>query len=847
MDSLTLISGRWMPSRLRFPLLFLLPLILLGSSLLPGKRFLPLLPVTQEPLASEHPAAAAAAQRGANRVATDRIFPILSDELEIREQLASGSLPTWNPDLGLGAPLAAGSLAAPWNPLRWPLLLVDPGLASAWHALLALVVAGLGMLLFLEGRGLKFTAAFFGALAFQGSGFLVANLHYVMKVDALAWAPWCLWGADLVYRGRRNAGLILFCGLGASALAGFPPVFVFVAVLTLAWILVRALEAIKVEREARYWKRSLASALCFAGLGVMAGAVHLVPMWEASGLSTRAPQEPATVQAQSLPAIALATSVLPEFFGSPRDAAPASRDPAVWWLVEREDLARGFTANRLEWHLFAGITVLGLALAALFMRQRACAFPLLALLCAWGFVCDWPGLEFLYGLPGANLGAPARAAGIGALGLAWLAAMGFDSLLEGQRAARIGALLVAAAGFLVGIYLWWTVEPGRWAEALDELLMARHGVELATLRETFSHEEALRAGARVAESSHSLMLFSVALAFVASYAGRLTVRGSGVAGCALLLVELVFAGLPWTSAVSVDERGLFPPSEAIAAIAGAAGDGRVLRVDQSEAGVDEVLRLARPNMLSVYGVKDLTPYTAFPSRALTELWRAFDPEGLYRGGVAHLSDPALLESPVLDALRVSCVLSTRPLASPVLEPRHEREGFHVYARRGALGPARIVRQLVIEGNSTFAAPTQHTDLKEISYEFADLDSVRPRWTEPFVAGELVVDRPAADRIDIGVRGSAGGWLVVHEAWAPGWKASVNGNDAHVLQLDGVYFGTRVSAGDSVVRFKYEPWSLRIGAGLSLLALLGAALLTFRRHRALVALHPFFQRAPASPR
>jgi hypothetical protein len=842
-DTLTLISGRWMPSRLRFPLLFLLPLVLLGSSLLPGKRFLPLLPVTQEPLASELPADAVPATSIANHVATDRIFPILSDELEIREQLASGTLPTWNPDLGLGMPLAASSMAAPWNPMRWPLLLLEPDVAGAWHALLALVAAGMGMLLFLEGRGLKFTAAFFGALALQGSGFMVANLHYVMKVDALAWAPWCLWGVDMVFRGRRNAGLVLFCGLGLSALAGFPPVFFFVVVLTLAWIMVRALEAIRVEREARFWKRSLASALAFAGLGVLAGAVHLVPMWEASTLSTRADQEPTTIQAQSLPGIALATSVLPAVFGSPQDVTPASSDPALWWLLEPEDLLRGLTANRLEWHLFAGVTVLGLALAGLFMRQRTCAFPLLMVLCAWGFVFDWPGLEFLYGLPGTNLGAPARAAGIAGLGLAWLAALGFDALLEGHRPARLGAHLVASAGIGLGIYLWWTVEPGRWAEDIDELLLSRHGLDLATLREYFSREEALRAAGRVSAASLSLLLFSTGLFIVASYAGRLTVRGSGVAGCALLLVELAYAGLPWTNPVPIETAELFPRSDTIEAIAEATGDGRVLRVDQSESRIDEVLRLARPNLLSVYGVKDLTPYTIFPSKALAELWRAFDPEGLYRDGVARLSDPALLESPVLDVLRVTCILSTRPLASPVLTPRYEREGFHVYARSGALGQAR----LALEDPDTGTQPPLLTAPSESGSQWINPDGLSRIFPDQELRGELTVTRPSANRMDIGVSDAQGGRLVVHEGWAPGWKATVNGRDAEVRRMDHLYFGVSVPAGNSLVRFKYEPWSLRIGAALSLLALFGAVMLTVRRHRGQVPPHPFFHHAPSSSR
>lgn len=827
MNTLTLISGQWMPSRLRFPLLFLLPLLLLAPALTGDARFLPLAPVTQQPLASEFPLEAAAAEVDANRVATDRYFPLMSDELEVRRQLADGTLPTWDPRQGLGGPLAGGSLSTPWNPLRWPFLVLAPEVASGWHALLTLVLGGLGMLLFLEGRGLKFTAAFLGVLAFQASGYLVANLHYVMKVDALVWAPWCLWGVDLLFRGRRNAGLMITAGLGLSALAGFPPVFLFVAALCLAWILVRALEAIRVQAETPFWKRSLGTALLFFGLGLCGGGAQLLPMAEAAAHSTRGPEEPAAIAAQSLPAAALATSVLPTLFGLPTDARPASSDPITWWLLGVEDVERGLAANRLEWNLFAGITVLAFVASALLSRPRQALFPLAALACAWGLAFDIPGLQFLYGLPGTNLGHPARAAAIGALALAWLAALGFDALLEGWRSARLGALGVAFAGLVLGLGLWFVVEPSSFSEHLDATLPERFGVDLETVRGFFSPADAEQAAARVADAGLTLALFSALLLLIAYFAGRLTVRGGGVAICLLLVVEATVAGQPHTTPAYPGALPVFPASEAMDAIAATAGDGRLVRIDNSPSGVGDVLRLARPNLPSVYGVADLTPYVAFPSKRLAELWRELDADGLYRGAPARITDPALLERPLFDALRVRCVLATQPLDSPFLAQRYAADEFYVYERTGALEVARVVPQLVPEDEGTLAR------LAAPDHDFAAAAfgprAASPYDESPFEAGTLQLRRPSASRVDIGVVGTSGGFLVVHEGWMPGWKATVNGRDAEVLRLDHVYFGVQVPPGNSTVRLKYEPWSLRIGTLLSLIGLSGALLLTRWRH------------------
>lgn len=829
MNTITLISGQWMPSRLRFPLLFLLPLLLLGGSLLPSGLFLPIHPVVVEPLASEYPEQARIASEGANLVATDRLFPILSDELEIREQISQGVLPTWNPRAGIGAPLAATSMAAPWNPLRIPLLWMDPARAGAWHALLALVVAGLGMMMFLEGRGLKFTAAMFGALAYQSCGYFAANLHYLMKVDAAAWAPWCLWGVDLMYRGRKNAGLIVFFGLTASALSGFPQVFLFVAALTLAWILKRALEAIRSSREQRRWKSSLAACLLFGGLGITGGSLHLLPMLEAARESTRGPQEPERIHEQALPHAALLTMVLPSVFGAPSSTTPAHRDASVWWLLDEDELQQGLNANRLEWHLFAGATVLALVLAGLFAKFREARFPALVILASCGFLFGWPLFEYLYGLPGANLGAPARAAPILALGLAWLSALGFDALLEGHTPARLGTLLVSVTLGSASFVLWLGIQPEVWAQELEVDLQSRFAVDLEVVRSFFTPEQASQVAHRVLGALKSLMLFCFLVFILGIYAGRLTVRGSGVAGCALLVFEATTASLPQTAVPPARPSVLFPPSQTVQAIADAAGDGRVLKIDRSESGIDEVLAMARPNLLSTYGVAELSDYNALPPKRLHDLWQAFDPGGTYRGGLAALSDPGRIDAPLLDVLRVTCVLSTEAIEHPRLQLRHRAPNLFVYHRTGAFGPARVVPKLSARRDDSLERLTSAGHDFRNQAIHGDESFGTGANDVLFKPGEIQVQRPAADRIDVALSRSDGGYLVLHEGWARDWKATINGKDAEVLLMDHAFLGLRVPSGSSIIRLKYEPWSLRVGFALTILSLLLALWITRRRH------------------
>jgi hypothetical protein len=263
------------------------------------------------------------------------------------------------------------------------------------------------------------------------------------------------------------------------------------------------------------------------------------------------------------------------------------------------------------------------------------------------------------------------------------------------------------------------------------------------------------------------------------------------------------------------------------AVARAAGDGRVLRLDASASGVGEVLRLARPNLPRAWGVSDLTPYTAFPAQRTVELLAAVDPHCRYRSGASRLSDPALLDHPGLDLLRTTAILSVAPLAHPRLEPVLEREGFCVYRRSGALPPAWVVPEAL-------ATPSDEVALGLIAVrgfdpraacllaprEPAGPPHARAGWS----AGEVQLARPRPERLELAVRGSSGGWLVVSEAFDPGWRASVDGAPARVLRADHALLAVELEPGDHDVALEYRPGAWRLGLALAALSLAAAVAL-----------------------
>ncbi|HTF91247.1 MAG TPA: YfhO family protein [Planctomycetota bacterium] len=798
--------------------LLLLPVMLLGPSLLPGKRFLPLAPVAFEPLASENPAAAAEAWRGVDFLASDALFPMLSDAQAMRASLGRGELPLWDATTALGAPLYAQTMFGALYPPHWLAFVMPADLALGWIAWIDLVVAGLGLYLFTRGLGLSFGASLVGAAVFQTAGFASANLHDVMKVEAGLWLPWTLLAIERVLGGERRALLGLAATVALSFLAGFVPIALFCAAAALAYAVARGIT-----------KPSAASGLASCALGIALGiglsAIQLIPTAEARDESSRGERHDPLHAADGLPLEAGLTLVAPEIFGRADEPVFAPVNASLWWLARSRERELASNANLLEWNLFAGALALALACAAVFARTRASLFPAILALVALGFAQGWPGIHLLRGLPGLDLGSPARAGVLAWTAWAWLAAIGADAVLLRERRSRV-ALLPSVAFVLLGLALAYGVDATDWIQHLPDQLAARFDVAPSFVDGLLPADELTRAAQRVNAAGRSLAIF--ASLGLLCLAGLALTRGSSRWTPAWLSLFIVAAAEgAWYSRVHLAPReisgSLWPESPSMEALRSAAGDGRVLRFDESESGVSDVLNLARPNLPAAYGIADLSPYVVFTPRRSVELWSAIDPGALWRNGVSRISRAELLDHPVLDVLRVTAILARRPLAHPRLETILEREGFCVYRRRDVPPRARVVTSAI--ATAGFAGPVQvlATRMSDPRRQTV-LPPGAPEWNCEGEAprGTLEIQDPSASRVTITTRDTPRGWLVLADAWYPGWRASIDGRDTPIEAVDHALRGVRLEAGNHEVRFEYAPSSLGRGAlvsGLSLAILI----------------------------
>lgn len=464
--------------------LAVVPLLLFGPLLASGEVFLPYLPAALEPLASENPVAAAEAAREANWTMGDRIFPFLTDQVGARGEVLDGHLPTWEPRQSLGMPLLGGQITGLLYPPNWLALLVPPERAAAPLAMLELLLAGLGMALFLSRLGLDPRAVLVGALAYQLGGWGLSNLFYYMKVDSALWLPWALWAVDGWRQQRRWSAVALVGALGLSALGAMVTVTAFVLAATALYALVR------VGLARAPWRargRTLLALGVLCAVGVAAGAVQLLPLAESGRSSLRTEMSRAGVVELGLPLATALGVVVPDLAGPPSDAtALPGRAPLAFLLTPGDQVRRAELANALEWNTYALLSAALLALVALVATPRRAALPGVLLLLTFAFAQAWWPARVLYALPGLGLGAPGRVLAVSWALWPWLAALGVQALLE--RAPRAlatwlsGALVATALAFVA----WRALEPAGFPEQLVARLAERFGFPPETVRSEFS-------------------------------------------------------------------------------------------------------------------------------------------------------------------------------------------------------------------------------------------------------------------------------------------------------------------------------------------------------------------------
>jgi hypothetical protein len=228
-----------------------------------------------------------------------------------------------------------------------------------------------------------------------------------------------------------------------------------------------------------------------------------------------------------------------------------------------------------------------------------------------------------------------------------------------------------------------------------------------------------------------------------------------------------------------------------------------------------------PSVGSLYAIEDLRGFDSINTSAIREVLEAIDPGIIVerRGNFRGVTEAEAFTSPLLDLLNVRYVLSGPVGALPGLAAVHASD-LVVHRNPGALPRAFLVDQ-VRQVADPFArlqdmsASSFRPDLW--AYSEVPIDGLEPsRDGSPPGTARILEYLP--ERVEVEVGATRRALLVLGDAWYPGWKASVDGDERPIHRVDHVLRGVVVEPEDREVVFEYEPRSFRLGVGSSLAGL-----------------------------
>ena len=340
-------------------------------------------------------------------------------------QLSQWTLPLWNPHLYGGAPFISDIQAGFLYPPNLLLFLTDPNFDYAtlqWLTIGHLYWAGLGLYVLLRvlrpgGMDISRPAALFGAIAFEFSDPLLLHLGNLNLVAVLSWLPWILAAFQLALS-RRQIGWAVLAGIlfAMANYAGHAPSTVYIGlalgVLAIVYFALRIADSSSDPASTVF--TPLIDLVVAVGVAALLSAPILLPTLELTQFTERSDFVYQDTVAFSLAPAQAIGLITPGFFG---------HGPALHWsLWDRVELP------------YAGVATLLLAIGGLLLagnRVRRDLWPWAAL-ALFGFLTALGIYAIVHGwltlvVPGFDqFRAPARALVLWTLGIAVLAAVGFD-------------------------------------------------------------------------------------------------------------------------------------------------------------------------------------------------------------------------------------------------------------------------------------------------------------------------------------------------------------------------------------------------------------------------------------
>jgi hypothetical protein len=743
----------------------------------------------------------------------------------ITARLLAGELPLWDPYHGGGTPLLADPNMLVLHPIT-PLFLVLP----ERFAFTASIVLQFALLLasgYLLARALPVgrPAAIVAAAVFGLSGPALSLSGMQNVLCAFAWLPLALWGTLRFARGG-GAGPLVAAAVSLAAVVSTGEAATLAAWLLLAPVVVffEPRDPATVPSPKR---RTSARLAVVFGVAVLLAAAAWLPAVALLPLTPRGMGLP-VAEALKWPLLPqrLPELILPRLFGDPTRLPPAG-----WWGAWLFEGGYPFLAS-----IHVGAIAMVLALGAVGAGREARRSTALLAVAAAGvggavFPATDAGRTLAAAIPAAHLVRyPERFLLVTVAALALLAALGLERLRMRRGASRLPHAAVALAALTFAAVSVFAADPALADGAL-------RGV--ARLPSSFVLSDVMGEVRGGAMRSLLWLLADLsalaAAAWIVARGSRSAARAAAWCLAAATGVSLLWAGAP--------ARSMAAPGwlEAVSPLADAMPHG---------AGAPRLHHLARPADLRVWGRTDEQIWGFRFDRFTYSLLTG------HRDAVPTILDPAtdrmdlapsvrlgaaLEASPIEDQVRVlrACgagsLLAWRPLQAPGLAAGPVLEGLSVPAARlyrieQPLPRLRFVSRQVVARHpddplASLLDPAFDPD-GSVLIEGAGRDDP----AGPGAKARLQVLQDDPERLRIVVETDRPGHLVVGDAWAPGWRARLDGEAAPVERANMLFRAMAVPPGRHELEMTYLPASVSWGFALSLTGVAWLGLLARRSAR-----------------
>lgn len=722
------------------------------------------------------------------------------------EELKNGRLITWNPYSFCGHPIFADGKSGMLYP---PRLFLHLFFSTTWaHDLLILThlfASGCMMHLFLKGLCLSPHAAVTGATLWMLNGQQATWMESEYVAIMGVWIPLAF---HLFRKGLSGKSPQIRPLVGASLALGMPG-FCGVVQFWSHALLLTGFWMLYLCYRARSWKHLLAGGIAIVAPLPLA-AIQLVPMFELVSRSQRITRD-LWYQISAFQDFLMgipALLITPDAFGNP------TRGLALRFIADRGDWVM------LESSIFLGLASLMLLALAPKARRRKhfhfFAISLVVLLVVPSTPLYWIPFKLL---PGFSQTISTRLVYMMVFLLSILAAYGAQAFIalsdETRRKTFRGSWICLAcwALLLLSVHQLQKSHPDWWLGRLKTLLDA--GDVRYPFLVSYPDQQAYLQ-AVVAKFMHyygasntvwlwvglSLVAISVWLAPWGKRSNPTVLLGL------VALASLDMLAFSWNFNTTTSREFLAAAPPAVSYITSQPGQFRTV-------GPGTI----RPNTTNPHHLRTIEGHNSIIPKenvAFANALQNGDPKATDSPFTTHTFPIKNLDSPLLKyaGAKYIVALPGLDLLSKGYELKfNQPNGLAVWENPSALPLVKVYPKVVSARSFSQALEMLHNPLGD---DTVILETEDARSAETG-GGNVVIQDAHPGSWHITAQGP--GWLVLGEAFDPGWQATVNGTEAKPVRAQALFQAVKLEAGKNEVAFTYSPRGMMLGASISLGAFL----------------------------